>query len=174
MKYALLSVAMFALLCAPALANPLYPEAKITPGLARTDVTVETLCSTDWGKSEKPVSASLRRDILSAYNLKADTDPVCLAGGSKKCRIDRLIAPKLGGADAAVNLWPQRTAGEWGAPDKDKLEDCMHTRVCAKLTEQGSDAATRLLHIYQRDLVTDWIAAFKNVIGDRTQTCSST
>jgi hypothetical protein len=48
----------------------------------------------------------------------------------------------------------------------------MHTRICAKLTEQGNDAATRLLHIYQHDLVSDWIAAFKNVIGSRTDTCS--
>src|SRR5690349_7938475 len=145
MRYVLLAAAAAALAAAPALANPIYPNAKITPGLTRSDVSVEQLCRTDWGKSEKPVSASLRHDILTAYNLKGDKDPVCLAGGSKKCRIDRLIAPKLGGADAAVNLWPQRTAGEWSAPDKDKLEDCMHTRVCAKLAEQGVDSATRLL-----------------------------
>jgi hypothetical protein len=173
MKYVLLAAAAAAFAAAPAFANPIYPNAKITPGLTRSDLSVEQLCSTDWGKSEKPVSASLRRDILTAYDLKSDKDPVCLAGGSKKCRIDRLIAPKLGGADAAVNLWPQRTAGEWGGPDKDKLEDCMHTRVCAKLEQQGADSATRLLHIYQRDLVSDWIAAFHNVIGSRTDSCTT-
>jgi len=173
MKYLLLSAVVSTLLGAPALANPIYPDTNITPGLTRPNVTVEELCSTNWGKTEKPVSLSLRHDVLGAYNLKTDTDPVCLAGGSKKCRIDRLIAPKLGGADAAVNLWPQRSAGEWGGPDKDKLEDCMHARVCAKLEEQGSDSATRLLHIYQRDLVSDWIAAFKNVIGSREDSCST-
>jgi hypothetical protein len=172
MRYSLLSAAAL-LLAAPAMANPLYPETNITPGLARSDATVEQLCSTDWGRSAKPVTRSTRRDILTAYNLKGDTDPVCLAGGSKKCGIDHLIAAELGGADAAVNLWPQRTAGEWSAPDKDKLEDCMHVRVCSRLAEQGPDAATRLLHIYQRDLVRDWIAAYKNVIGDRSETCST-
>lgn len=173
MRYVLPTVAALALGSASAFANPIYPDTKITPGLTRTDVSVEQLCSTDWGKSEKPVSPALRRDVLTAYNLKTDTDSVCLAGGSKKCRIDRLIAPKLGGADAAVNLWPQRTAGEWSATDKDKLEDCMHTRVCRKLAEQGADSATRLLHIYQRDLVQDWIAAFRNVIGTREDSCST-
>jgi hypothetical protein len=172
-KSVLLSAVALACLSAPAFsATAKYPDKSITPGLARADATVEQLCSTNWASSDKPVSASVRRDVLTAYNLKSDDDPMCRAEGGKKCRIDHLIARKLGGADVAVNLWPQRTAGEWSAPDKDKLEDCMHTRVCAKLAEQGVDAATRLLHIYQHDLVSDWIAAFKNVIGDRTETCS--
>ena len=166
------TVAALSLLAAPALgASADYPDKNLTPGLARADVTADQLCSTNWAKSEKPVSASLRRDVFAAYRVAGDADPTCRAEG-KKCRIDHLIAPKLGGADSAVNLWPQRAIGEWSAPDKDKLEDCMHTRICAKLTEQGNDAATRLLHIYQHDLVSDWIAAFKNVIGSRTDTCS--
>jgi hypothetical protein len=172
-RHVLPSAVALALLGAPALsANARYPDKSITPGLARADATVEQLCSTNWATSDKPVSASVRRDIFAAYNLKGDSDPLCRADGGKKCRIDHLIARKLGGADVAVNLWPQRVAGEWSAPEKDKLEDCMHTRVCAKLAEQGKDAATQLLHIYQRDLVSDWIAAFKNVIGDPTETCS--
>lgn len=171
-KHALLSAAALALLVAPALGDDAeYPNRDLTPGLARDESNVDQLCGTNWAKTEKSVSATLRRDIFAAYRVVGSNDPACGADG-KKCRIDHLIARKLGGADAAVNLWPQRTSGEWSAGEKDRLEDCMHMRVCARLAEEGEEAATRLLRIYQRDLVSDWIAAFKNVIGDRSESCS--
>ena len=171
-KRALLSAAIAALLAAPALgASSDYPNKDLTPGLARADATADQLCATNWARTEKPVAVSLRRDVFAAYRVSGDADPACKAEG-KTCRIDHLIAPKLGGAEVAVNLWPQRTTGEWSKSDKDKLEDCMHVRICAKLAEHGNDAATRLLRVYQHDIVSDWIAAYKNVIGNRTDTCS--
>ncbi len=172
LKTILRSAAVLLAISAPALsANVSYPDLSITPGKARTDVTVQQLCSTDWRANDKPVSAAMRHDVFAEYNLTGSNDPRCHAQGSSKCRIDRLIASKLGGADVEVNLWPQADAGTWGAPAKDRLEDCMHERVCNKLADQGVDAATQLLHIYQHDLVTDWIAAFRNVIGGSTAAC---
>jgi hypothetical protein len=157
---------------APALsANARYPDLSLTPGKARSDVTVEQLCTTNWSANDHPVSAAMRRDVFAEYHLTGNSDPVCHNQGSKKCKIDRLIASKLGGADVEVNLWPQPEAGTWGAPAKTKLVDCMHARVCKKLADQGADAATQLLHLYQHDLVADWIAAFHNVIGEPTATC---
>ena len=172
-RHLLLSVAAMSLLCAPALcANPNYPDLSITPGKARGDISVQQLCSTNWGANERSVSPAMRRDVLAEYHLRGDTDPLCRSDGSKKCKIDHLIAPKLGGADVEVNLWPQLSGGTWGASAKEKLEDCMHSRVCAKLADQGPEAATQLLHLYQHDLVSDWIAAFQNVIGEPAEACS--
>ena len=172
-KSILLSGLAAALLATPALcADIKYPDTSITPGKARSDVTVEQLCATDWSRrAERPVSAAMQRDILTEYHLSSVTDPLCRADGSKKCRIDHLIARKLGGADVETNLWPQPLAVSWGASAKDKLEDCMHARVCAKLASNGADAANRLLRLYQHDLKVDWIAAYRNVLGDETATC---
>lgn len=168
---ALLTAAALALLVAPAFgAASEYPDKDITPGLARSDATVEQLCSGTSAKTEKPIPSATRRDVFAAYRVSGNRDPQCQSE-NKKCRVDHLIARKLGGADAAVNLWPQRTTGEWSTSEKDQLEDCMYLRVCARLAEKGDGAATRLLRVYQRDLVSDWIAAFKNVIGDRSGSC---
>jgi hypothetical protein len=172
-RHVLISAVALALLASPALGDSgEYPDKDITPGLARPDATALQLCDANWAKTEKKAPASTRRDVFTAYRVSGNRDPACRSEG-KKCRIDHLIARKLGGTDVAVNLWPQRTTGEWSAADKDRLEDCMHLRVCAQLAEKGDNAATRLLHIYQRDLVSDWIAAFKNVIGSRDDACSS-
>jgi len=171
-KHISLSAAAMLVLSASALcANASYPDLSLTPGKARSDITVEQLCSTNWSAKDHPVSAAMRRDVFAAYHLTGNNDPVCHSHDSKKCKIDRLIASKLGGADVEVNLWPQPEAGTWGAPAKSKLEDCMHARVCKKLADQGADAATQLLRLYQHDLVADWIAAYHNVIGERAATC---
>ena len=162
------------LLAVPALgASAKYPDLSVTPGKARTDITVQQLCATDWSANERPISSAMRRDVLAEYNLKSTDDLRCKTDGSTKCRIDHLIASKLGGADVETNLWPQPFAVSWGATAKDKLEDCMHARVCAKLASNGADAATQLLHLYQHDLVADWIAAYRNVIGGQTASCRS-
>lgn len=157
----------------PALSSsPDYPDLSITPGKARPNVTVEELCGANWSTGDRPVSAAMRRDVVAEYQTAGSAQPTCRKPTAKTCKIDRLIASKLGGADAEVNLWPQSTAGTWSASAKDKLEDCMHARICKRLAEQGADAATQLLKLYQHDLVNDWIAAFRNVIGEPTASCS--
>ena len=167
------AVAML-LLAAPALgASAKYPDLSVTPGKARSDITVQQLCATDWSATERPISSAMRRDVLAEYNLTGNDDPRCKTDGSTKCQIDHLIARKLGGAEAETNLWPQPFAASWGVAAKDKLEDCMHARVCAKLASNSADAATQLLHLYQHDLTADWIAAYRNVIGDQTASCRS-
>ena len=171
-KFILPSVAALAFCAAPAFCvDARYPDLSITPGKARSDVTVAELCSTNWSGAGPAVSVAMRRDIFTEYHLNGIDDPSCRVDGKKKCRIDHLIGRKLGGADVETNLWPQRLTLSWGASAKDKLEDCMHARVCAKLADKGADAATQLLHLYQHDIVADWIAAYRNVIGDEAATC---
>lgn len=173
MKMSLPSALAALLFAAPALGADLkYPDTSITPGKARADVTVEELCATDWKRADKPVSTAKQRDIFAEYHLKGSNDPSCRVDGAAKCRIDHLIARKLGGADTETNLWPQPLMASWGASAKDKLEDCMHARVCAKLAANGPNAAERMLRLYQRDIVNDWIAAYRNVIGGEAAVCT--
>jgi hypothetical protein len=64
-----------------------------------------------------------------------------------------LIAPGLGGTENIHNLWPEpsKTAG-WNALVKDDLEERLHQLVCSG----DLDLSTA-----QRDIATDWIAAYK-------------
>ena len=66
--------------------------------------------------------------------------PLCLAGGPQD----------------PANLWPQPRSGEWNADRKDKLE--------AKLYRLTCDGKV-LLAEAQREIATDWTAAYRKYIG---------
>jgi hypothetical protein len=66
--------------------------------------------------------------------------------------LDYLIPPELGGSADIRNFWPQPYAPEWNARLKDALEDRLHDLLCAgEIT----------LATAQREIATDWIAAYK-------------
>jgi regulator of protease activity HflC (stomatin/prohibitin superfamily) len=72
---------------------------------------------------------------------------------------DHLIAIGLGGSPTAPqNLWPEphHVIGGWGSYAKDSLEDTLHQLVC-----QGRVPLTQA----QRDIASDWIAAYKRYVG---------
>jgi hypothetical protein len=67
--------------------------------------------------------------------------------------IDYLIAPGLGGTEDIHNLWPESYSSPiWNAHVKDALEEHLHQMVCAGKVD---------LSTAQRDIATDWIAAYK-------------
>jgi hypothetical protein len=68
-------------------------------------------------------------------------------------QIDYLINPQLGGTNDVHNLWPEPyQATEWNARAKDALESRLHQMVCNRQIDLA-DA--------QREIATDWIAAYK-------------
>ena len=91
------------------------------------------------------VPASLQRKVFEEYGI-AGAEP-------RAYEVDYLITPALGGADDIRNLWPQSySSAVWNARVKDALEDRLHDLVC----EGQLDLATA-----QRDISSDWIAAYK-------------
>jgi hypothetical protein len=67
--------------------------------------------------------------------------------------VDYLITPELGGATDVRNLWPEPYHNTvWNAKVKDQLENRLHQMVC----HGDLDLATA-----QRDISTDWIAAYR-------------
>jgi anti-sigma factor RsiW len=118
------------------------PAAGLTPG-ATAPVIVTDLCA--GGIPSRVVSADVRLSVLRAYGMEdapADT-----------YELDALITPELGGTTDARNLWPQRYASlVWHARVKDVLEERLAADVCA---------GRRDLLSAQRDLATDWIAAYR-------------
>jgi len=92
----------------------------------------------------KSVPVALRRKVFEEYGI---------VGEPRTYEVDYLITPALGGADDIHNLWPHSySATVWNARVKDALEDRLREMVC--------DGSLDLAEA-QRDIATNWIAAYK-------------
>jgi len=120
-----------------------FPEPSLTPGMAAA-VSRDQLCRSTHPKN-RIVPASLQRRVFEEYGISG-AEP-------RAYEVDYLITPALGGADDIRNLWPQsNSSAVWNARVKDALEDRLHDLVC----DGRLDLATA-----QRDISSDWIAAYK-------------
>jgi hypothetical protein len=124
--------------------NAAVPNHTLTPGATRP-ISISDACSIDHEEVVRDVPASLRQQVLHEYGI---------AGArAEDYEIDFLIAPRLGGTADIHNLWPEPyTLPTWNARVKDALEERLHQMVCH---------GTLDLRIAQRDISTDWIAAYK-------------
>lgn len=124
-----------------AAAAPL-PVPSLTPG-AVTLVSAAELCN---GTHPSPVvDDRVRLSVLHAYGMERVP--------ADQYELDALITPELGGSTDARNLWPQRYSSTiWNARVKDELERLLPRLVCSGQLDLG---------VAQRDMATDWIAAYK-------------
>ena len=127
------------------------PEHSLTPGATRK-VTIGEVCSIAHEEVVREVSATMRNAVFEEYGIKnARPDDY---------EIDYLIAPGLGGAGDIHNLWPQPFNAEtWNAHVKDALEERLHQMVCAGDLD---------LPTAQREIASDWIAAYKKYFHTNT------
>jgi hypothetical protein len=141
--------AVACLLAVPALAGdlPIRPDPTLTPGAVRT-TDVATICQPGYSKSVRHTSGRLKADIYREYGIDR---------ASSHFEVDHLISLELGGADVAANLWPQSYDTErWNAHSKDRLENRLHVLVCAgRLPIEQA----------QREIASDWIAAYDKYVG---------
>jgi hypothetical protein len=124
-----------------------FPEPSLTPGAIAT-MNRDQIC-----RAQRPnnaaVSAKLQRQVFEEYGIPT-AEP-------RAYEVDYLITPALGGADDIRNLWPQSsTSTVWNAQVKDALEERLRDLVC----EGDLDLATA-----QREIASDWIAAYKKYFG---------
>jgi anti-sigma factor RsiW len=120
-----------------------FPEPNLTPGVAGT-ASREQVCKSS-GDKNRSVAVSLRRRVFEEYGIQ-NAEP-------QAYEVDYLITPALGGADDIRNLWPQSTsAAMWNARVKDALEDRLREMVCDGKVDLKSA---------QREIASDWIAAYK-------------
>lgn len=125
-------------------ANSPVPNPHLTPGATRL-VTVSDVCRVHGSTQDHSLPASLQQKIFREYGI-ANARP-------SDYELDYLITPELGGSDDVRNLWPEphnRTV--WNSYVKDELENRLHQMVCD---------GTINLQTAQRDISTDWIAAYK-------------
>lgn len=137
---------------------PPVPDHTLTPGVARTDLTLKQVCATKWGKDERAVTAAMKLQVFQAYGLSGNKDKACIPDAhGRRCEIDHLISRELGGADDVKNLWPQSYGSKpWNAVLKDKVENRLHVEVCAgHITLSAAQATIR----------DDWRVAYKQYFG---------
>lgn len=153
----LLAIALLLLAACRAYAGDL-PDHRLTPGVARTHLSLHQICTTKWGKDRRHVTAAMKRQVFSAYGYSGNKDPRCVADThGRRCEIDHLISRELGGADDVANLWPQAYGSTpWNAVMKDRLENRLHVLVCAGTINLGAA---------QSALASDWTAAYRRYIG---------
>ncbi len=126
------------------------PNPSLTPGATRP-VTLSEICPAAEGDDDlDPALPSSTRDaVLHEYGI-ATKEP------EKDYQIDYLVNPQLGGTRDIRNLWPQSyRGGLWNARAKDELEKRLHQMVCDRTID---------LTLAQREIATDWVAAYKKYV----------
>jgi hypothetical protein len=133
--------------------NGTLPDPVCTPGASDPHVTQDTIGTTicrrgGYTSTVRPpasVTGTEKKAALRAYN---DTAP------SSSYELDHLVSLELGGSpNSPRNLWPEPGA----APNpKDKLETALHDLVCAhRMTLVDAQTA----------IATDWVSAYRQVLG---------
>jgi hypothetical protein len=131
------------------------PNAQFTPG-AVVSVTQREVCSESL-ETSTDIPQSIKTKVLQLYGVASGQD--------NAYEVDYLITPELGGATDVRNLWPEPYEHTvWNAHVKDRLEDRLHELVC----HGDIDLATA-----QREISTDWIAAYRKYFHADVPTGSS-
>ena len=122
----------------------LLPDKLLTPG-ATHPVNLAEVCSQQQEDLDPAVSISVRKVVFQEYGMNVAKED--------GYQVDYLINPQLGGTNDVRNLWPEPYGSTvWNAHAKDALEDRLHHMVCEKQIDLASA---------QREIATDWIAAYK-------------
>ena len=139
-------------------ADPMRPDQQLTPGVV-ANVTVEQILQRGYAKKARHVVGSTKKQVFVAYFGRVPALP-------GQYEIDHLISLELGGSNDIKNLWPQAYLSlPYNAHIKDKLEDRMAALVRQELLQHGHDAATALLKTFQREIASDWIAAYHKYVS---------
>lgn len=145
-------------------ADPVTPNAKLTPGMTFLDVSVERVCQKGYANAfhggVRNVPESVKRKVFIAYFGKVPTN-------TQDYEIDHLCSLCLGGSNDQANLWPQSyTTSPFNAHVKDRLEDHLYTNVRHDLRMNGHAHAAALLKTYQTEIARDWTACYTKYLGD--------
>lgn len=132
----------------------------LTPGVVRTDLTLEQIKATHWGKDHRLVTDAMKREVFARYGFSGDDDPRCTPNPNapkQRCEIDHRVPRCAGGADDILNLSPEPYGGPWGARMKDRVE----ARACRRLVR---DQIT--LDAAQAIFLGDWTVTYRAWFGE--------
>jgi len=120
-------------------------------------ITTALICTPGYSKCIRNVPQAVKQLVYTSYGLAGNHTGYC--DTNQGCEVDHLISIELGGSNDQQNLWPEPYQGaKWNAHVKDQLENWLHKAVCdARMSIDDAQSA----------IASDWIAAYKRLIGDR-------
>lgn len=121
------------------------PDARCTPGADYSRATTQDVCRPGYASAVRNVSQRTKDEVYAEYG---DTTHFNGANGE----VDHLVSLELGGSNARANLFPEAADPKPGSHEKDKLENRLHSEVCA-----GSITLQKA----QRLIATNWVAAYR-------------
>ncbi len=128
--------------------SPIVPDPKLTLGDA-LDVTRDDICVSGYSKKVRDVPQAVKEQAYREYGITSRQP--------REYEVDHLISLELGGSNSIKNLWPESFITEtWNAHVKDKLENRLHEMICREQID---------IKAAQREISTDWIAAYKKYVG---------
>jgi hypothetical protein len=136
---------------------PAEPLASLTPGQT-VPISKQHVCFSDSLAPARVPAPALRKRVFQEYGMANAQE--------QDFEVDFLITPELGGAETVKNLWPEPYYNTvWNAHVKDQLEVHLRDMVCGGKLDLGTA---------QRDLSSDWIAAYRRYFKSETPIRSTT
>src|SRR5208283_748658 len=87
------------------------------------------VCKVGYTKTVRDVSLATKEKVFAEYGIPYSQH--------SNYEVDHLISLEIGGGNDISNLWPENSKITDGSLTKDKLENYLHTQVCAgKMTIQ--------------------------------------
>jgi hypothetical protein len=125
------------------------PDHRCTPGARFTYATKAKVCRSGYSKQVRNVSAAAKNAVYATYGMATHFD-------GQTGEVDHLVSLELGGSNSRANLFPEAASPRPGSHEKDRLENRLHTDVCAgQLT----------LRQAQKLIAGDWVAAYHARFG---------
>jgi hypothetical protein len=125
------------------------PDRDCTPGARFRYATRAKVCVKGYRKQARNVSTAAKDAVYAMYGMTAHFN-----GATGE--VDHLVSLELGGSNARANLFPEAASPTPGSHQKDKLENKLHSMVCA-----GSIT----LAAAQRAIAKDWVAEYNRYYG---------
>jgi hypothetical protein len=119
-------------------------------------ITQEMICRPAYSPCIRSVSQATKKAVYTDYGIP-DGPRHGYCDIEQGCEVDHLISIEIGGSNDRKNLWPQPYSGlAFNAHAKDRLENWYHSNVCSGHVS---------LATAQKEISSDWVAAFKKRIG---------
>jgi hypothetical protein len=126
------------------------PDRRCSPGAYFSKLTKAVICSSSFRTGAiRNVPTSEKHAVETAYGMAARSY-------GRSIEIDHIVSLELGGSNDIANLYPEPGAGKASYHVKDKLENRLHSMVCA-----GSIT----LAAARRGIASNWEVLYKRVFG---------
>jgi hypothetical protein len=127
------------------------PDRRCSPGAYYSGLTRVVICSAGFRTNTiRDVPESEKYAVEREYGMAARSY-------GRTIEVDHIVPLELGGSNDIANLFPERADVAPGYHVKDKLENRVHTLVCAGRLR---------LRDARRQIASDWEALYRRVFGE--------